>query len=102
MNLRQITGYIAEYGLPIKTEFYDDAGSLCAAIREYRKDPDGFIKVQKVTETKKGPKLEKQNEVDRMLELYGDGYAVGTGKLEPKVIKAKKSAEVDEDELVGV
>ena len=101
MNAHQLIKYIRANGLPIKPELYEDAGSLRNAIEAYRKDQEGFIKIQKITEQRKGPHLVKQAQADKMILQYESQLAAGS--LKPIVsAKAKPVAEDDEYELDGI
>jgi hypothetical protein len=95
MNSLQLARYIKSHGLPIKTELYEDAGSLRAAIADYHKDNEGFVKSQKITESRKGPHLKRQSAADRMMEQYGDAFIKGAVK--PIASTRKKQVEPDDD-----
>jgi hypothetical protein len=73
MNFADLCEYIENKSLPIKTEFYEDAGSLRAAIRECEKDREGFLKIQGITESRKAPAIIKQRTANEMLEMYPQG-----------------------------
>jgi len=99
MNFKQLVRYIRTNGLPVKHELYDDEGSLRAAIRSYKKDAEGFLKVQKITQERIGPTLAKQSVADQMMEQYGDSFVKGKVTPLPPAKKPTAKVELDDEEL---
>lgn len=109
MNYRRLTKYIKESQLPVKPELYEDAGSIRAAIEEFRKDPDGFMKTQAIAEKRKGPNMQRQEEANQMMAAYEAQLQAATAngaRVEPiKVAPRPKTKLVavtdDEDDELG-
>jgi ribosomal protein S24E len=70
MNFQKLTEYIGERELEIEPALYDDAGSLRAAIQQYKTDKEGFLSIQEQTHKRKGKKVVQTNIAKTMLDKY--------------------------------
>jgi hypothetical protein len=98
MNFHQLTRYIREEELPVKVELYEDAGSLRSAIALCEKDREGFVKQQRITSTRKGPAVRKQERADTLIEQYAEEFTRSNGKIKLQQAQAPNDEDDDEDE----
>lgn len=53
MTRPELEAYIADEGMPVNLDLYDDIGALCQAVISYKEDAESFLKTQATMQERK-------------------------------------------------